>query len=264
MLAPKTLLPTLLLGAGFAHALTDTCIQSLKGFLTNPDAACLNAPALLQIAVNQNVPLTIGNWLDGFCSAGECSQDAIANVVANVTGGCIDDLKTIGISASQGDVQSTVTSIAQKVFPVARRIACLKDTSKNQFCPVEIITNLESIIGPLGVDDLSWFNLLQDAKSLLTSSQTKSEIACSQCMKSAFSVAREEFGDVLSSEAVSDTLVDVCGADFIAAPAGQLGDNVSQTASTASFAAQSPNSASSMSQAVWFMASVAAAFAFAL
>lgn len=265
MLAPKTLLPTLVLGAGFASALTQNCLTSLKGLLTNPEAACLNAPALLQIAINQDVPATIGNWLNGFCAGGECTSESITKIVANVTTGCVEDINAIGISASQTEITGVVDSIAQRVFPTARKVACLKDTTSNQFCPVEMITSLEGIIGKLGIEDLSWFNLVQDAKTLLTSPQTKPELACSQCVQSAYSVARGDFEDVLGREEVSNALVDTCGADFISAPAGQLSPNVQESANTAAFLAETPNSASStFGKAAWSLGALATIFSLLL
>lgn len=265
MLALKTVLPSIVLGAGFASALTNNCLNSLKGLLTNPDAACLNAPALLQIAINQDVPVTIGNWLNGFCASGECSSESITKIVANVTTGCVEDITAIGISATQTEITGVVDSIAQRVFPTARKVACLKDTTSGLFCPVEMITSLEGIIGKLGIEDLSWFNLVQDAKTLLSSPETKPELACSQCVQSAYSVARGDFSEVLGREEVSDALVNVCGAEFISAPAGELSPNVQASANTAAFLAETPNSATStLSRAAWSLGALGALFSLLL
>ena len=78
-------------------------------------------------------------------------------------------------------------------------------------CATQTITNLESIVGQLTLDDLSFFNLLEDAQKLIASGI--SSFACTGCLKEAFSIARQGFPDIVSQ--ADSAAADLCGADFI-------------------------------------------------
>jgi intracellular sulfur oxidation DsrE/DsrF family protein len=73
------------------------------------------------------------------------------------------------------------------------------------------VTNLESVIGQLGLDDLSFMNLLDDAKQLLDSGIQ--QVACTNCIKEAYTIARQDFPDQVSI--INDQVIDVCGVEFI-------------------------------------------------
>ncbi|KAF8919758.1 hypothetical protein CPB85DRAFT_1275205 [Mucidula mucida] len=223
---------SLVLTAGLASAqisLSSSCTDSVKGLLTSPDAACMNPAALLSFVVGteRSVPNTINKWLTGLCSKGTCSDASLEAMVANVTTGCSDDLAGIG---APEDIGSTVLDIVKQVYPTARQVACLKDDSADQLCATQTLINLESIVGQLTLDDLSFFNLFADVQKLLSSGI--SAFACTSCTKEAFTIARENFPDVVSQ--VNDQAIDLCGVSFID---GNIADNVTQTATDGVFTA---------------------------
>ncbi|KAJ3724638.1 hypothetical protein C8R42DRAFT_719298 [Lentinula raphanica] len=209
--------------------LSQECQNSLEGLLTSPDAACLNPSALLSFVVGSNsgsIPSTINNWLTGICSSGSCTNQSISNVVTNLTSGCSAELSSLGISTST--IQSQVVSIAQQVYPTVRQVACLKDDTSNQLCAVQTLDNLQSVVGQLNLTDLSVLNIFADAETLFTNGvQT---IACTDCMKESFSIAKANFPSLVSqAEPEAQAL---CGASFLD---GNLPNTVSQSASDAVF-----------------------------
>jgi len=227
--------------AGLASAqnlsLSSSCTTSLKGMLTSDDAACLNPGALLSffIGSDQSIPDTVNNWLTGVCSTGSCSNASLAAVVSNITDGCATDLGSVGVDSE--NLKSTITSVVQQVYPLAREVACLKDDSAGQLCVTQTLDNLETVVGKLSLDDLSFFNLFADVGKLLASGI--SDLACTSCTKEAFTLTSQAFPDTVSF--ISGPVQDVCGASFLD---GQLPDNVTQTAVNENFSAKSENGAS--------------------
>jgi len=217
-------------------SLSSSCTTSLKGMLTSSDAACLNPGALLSffIGSNQSIPNTVNSWLTGLCSTGSCSNTSLAAVVSNITDGCATDLGSIGVDSES--LTSTITSVVQQVYPTAREVACLKDDTANQLCVTQTLVNLESVVGQLSLDDLSFFNLFDDVGKLLASGI--SDLACTSCVKEAFTLTNQAFPDVVSS--IDGTVEDVCGASFLD---GEQSENITQTAVNENFSTKSDNGA---------------------
>ncbi|KAJ4477049.1 hypothetical protein C8J55DRAFT_516488 [Lentinula edodes] len=219
-----------------SFTLSQECQSSLEGLLTSPDAACLNPSAMLSFVVGSNsgsIPSAVNTWLTGICSSGSCTNQSISNVVTNLTSGCSSELSSLGISTSS--IQSEVISIAQEVYPTVREIACLKDDTSNQLCAVETLNNLQSVVGQLNVTDLSVLNLFADAETLFANGVQN--VACTDCMKESFSIAKANFPSLVS-QAEPDAQA-LCGASFLD---GNLPSTVSQSANDAVFSSTSSSS----------------------
>jgi hypothetical protein len=225
-----------LLPSVHSFSLSQGCQNSLEGLLTSPDAACLNPSALLSFAVGNNagnIQAAISTWLTGICSSGACTNQSIANVMTNLTSGCSNELSEFGISVSS--IQSEAISIAQQVYPTVRQVACLKDDSQNQFCALETINNLQTVIG--NITDLTVLNLFMDAEKLFANGVQN--VACTDCMKESFSVAKSNFPSIVAdAEPEAQAL---CGASFLD---GNLPSTISQTANNAVFSGSSSSSSS--------------------
>ncbi|KIK67285.1 hypothetical protein GYMLUDRAFT_238594 [Collybiopsis luxurians FD-317 M1] len=211
--------------------------NSLEGLLTSPDAACLNPGALLSFVVGNNagnIVSTVNTWLTGICSSGACTNQSIANVMTNLTSGCSSELSSLGISVSS--IQSEAISIAQQVYPTVRQVVCLKDDTANQLCAVETLNNLQSVVGNLSTSaDLSVLNLFADAEKLFANGVQN--IACTDCMKESFSIAKANFPSLVAdAEPEAQAL---CGASFLD---GNLPSTVSQSANDAVFSSASSSS----------------------
>ncbi|KAK0212785.1 hypothetical protein DFS33DRAFT_1392211 [Desarmillaria ectypa] len=220
-------------GAGMVSAqslsLTSNCTDSLKALLTSPDSACMNPSALLSFVVGtqRSIPDTINNWLSGLCSQGSCTDKSIEAMVTNVTTGCSQELASVGAPLNVKDI---VLNAVKQTYPTARNIACLFDTSSNEFCATKTLSDLETVIGQLTLDDLSFFNITDDAQKLIQSGVEN--LACTSCIKEGFTLAREAFPDVVSR--IDSDATQLCGDSFID---GSAPENVSQTAVSGVFTA---------------------------
>jgi len=228
-------------GLASAQALSTDCTNSLKGLLTSPEAACLNPSSLLSFFVGdaQSVPDTVNNWLTGLCSTGSCSNDTLAAVVANVTAGCGSDLGA--------GIPQTITQIVQEVYPTARSIMCLKDTSSGQLCVTETLTNLQDIVGKLSFTDLNLGTAFGDFQKILAGA---ANLACTGCTKAAFRLASQlslvtQFPQAQQQAALQ--IDAICGANFIENSSSDSQDNVQQTAINEVFSTNKPNNNSALS-----------------
>ncbi|KAG7446223.1 uncharacterized protein BT62DRAFT_931679, partial [Guyanagaster necrorhizus] len=245
-------------GAGMVSAqslsLTSNCTDSLKALLTSPDSACMNPSAFLSFIVGteKSIPDTINNWLSGLCSQGSCTDESIKVMVTNVTTGCSEELASVGAPL---DVQDIVLNAVQQTYPTARNIACLFDTSSNEFCATTTLSDLETVIGPLTLDDLSFLNITNDLQKLIQSGVEN--LACTSCIKEGFTLAREAFPGVVSH--IDNDATQLCGNSFID---GSVPENVSQTAVSGVFTAtQQTNSGISQGLGgAMMLAGVAATF----
>ncbi|ESK97040.1 hypothetical protein Moror_6397 [Moniliophthora roreri MCA 2997] len=227
---------TILFGASLipVHSLTlsSSCQASLRGLLESDDAACLNAPALISSVLGAqddiNVPRIMDSYLTSLCSSGSCSDDSLAAVTRNLTSGCSEDLAALEINLE--GLQDKIVDVVQQVYPTVREIACLKDNNANQFCATQTLDNLSKVIGGLNFDDLSFLDLFADARRLVQSGAQS--LACTDCMKEAFTIARSDFPSIVSQ--VDDEVSGFCGASFVD---GVTPDSVTQTAQPGIFAA---------------------------
>jgi hypothetical protein len=107
-------------------AQSDECKKTFLGIIANPDAACLNPGGILTIVTqngDKSIVPAVDNWLAGFCSAPQCSNDTLAAIVRNVTTGCKTDLAGTGIPEKSDEVIQTL----QAVYPGTRKILCLEE-----------------------------------------------------------------------------------------------------------------------------------------
>jgi hypothetical protein len=229
--------------ASFLDSLTPACTTALQGVLVAPDAACLNLGSFLSSALssNKSVPDIANDWLTGLCATGSCSNSSIASVVQTVTTGCAEDLNNLGLG-NAGISTQTILDYAQTFYPTVRQIACLKDDGANMLCVPETISSLQLVVGTLGVQDLQWDNLWADIQKLANSSDYKN-IACTGCVKQAYTLAAQvfPFPDLLSE--ASQPITDACGASFTD---GQDVDGVSETALASVFVAKAQSQSGAM------------------
>jgi len=250
MLAHKSfVLASVVFGAGLISAqsfsLSSSCTDTLKDFLTSPDAACLNPSAFLSFAISsssqQSIPDLINTWLNGVCTTGSCTNDTLAAVVTKFMTGCSQDLASFGASGVSSD---EVISIVQQVYPTARKVVCLKDDNASQLCVTKTLTSVENTIGKLSFTDLSFLNIITDFKNLLANGKS---LTCTDCTKEAFTLVTQDFPAILND--VNSEAQDICGASFVD---GTSPDGISQTAVSGVFSASQIDSSAARSQSFGF------------
>lgn len=246
MLVHKSfILASVVLGAGLISAqsfsLSSTCTDTLKDFLTSPDAACLNPSAFLSFAISsssqQSIPDLINTWLNGICTTGSCTNDTLAAVVSKLMAGCSQDLASFGAS---GVSSNEIISVVQQVYPTARKVVCLKDDNASQLCVTKTLTSAENVIGKLSFTDLSFLNIITDFKNLLANGKS---LACTDCIKGAFTLVTQDFPTILND--VNKDAEDICGASFVD---GASPNGISQTAASGIFSASQIDSSAVHSQ----------------
>lgn len=213
--------------AGFASAqisgLSSQCKGALSQVAASPEAGCINPAGLVPIATNPGstpdaLDTQFNNWLSGLCSVGSCSNQTIAEIVTNVTSGCSSELNTFGIGT--GNVQEEITFV-QQLYPVARQISCLKDTSTGDYCGTVIITAIP--------DTLSGGSLT-----------VPTNVTCGDCSKAALTIIQHEFpSSVESEDSNNSSLHQECGDSFFN---GQMPSDVQQTAKNGSYSSGNDNS----------------------
>ncbi|KAL0068867.1 hypothetical protein AAF712_004198 [Marasmius tenuissimus] len=238
----KALISAIALGASFvpvySFTLSTSCSTSLQGLLRDESAACFNGAALFTAIIGSqgnntiSVPNIVDAWLSSLCTTGSCTDENIAKVATNLTSGCSEDLNALGINVLSA--QDKIVDIAQQVYPPVRQIACLKDDTANKFCAVQTISNVEKTIGGLTMDDISFLSLPFDAIRLVATGAK--ELACTNCMKSAFNIARNSFPSIVSE--ADDKLGEFCGTSFVD---GSNPEGVSQSAKDGVFVASTNN-----------------------
>jgi hypothetical protein len=75
-------------------------------------------------------------------------------------------------------------------------------------CPVQLISSLEGAVGKMGLSDMGFYHFLSDAQAFLASNL--GTIACTDCAKGAFMIAKQDFPDLVSH--IVQPMQDVCGA----------------------------------------------------
>ncbi|KAG7098693.1 hypothetical protein E1B28_000606 [Marasmius oreades] len=241
----RTLLfSTIVLGAGLVPvhslSLSSSCSASLQSLVQSEAAACLNGPALVTAILGSqgnnavSVPAIVDSWLSKLCSSGSCTDENIGAAAINLTSGCSQDLAALGLNIL--GVQEQIVDIAKKAYPTVRQIACLKDDNTGQRCAVETLSNVDNAIGGLNLDGLSYLNLSLDALKLVSTGAK--DLACTDCMKASFNLARNDFPSIVDQG--DQTLKEVCGASFVD---GNTPDGISQTATSGVFVAQATKNA---------------------
>jgi hypothetical protein len=202
--------------------------------VASPDAACLNPTALVPIALakdDASVIEPVNNWLNGLCSRDACTNANIAAIVANVTSGCSQDLQTTPADTAD------ITAYAQKVYPTVRKVVCLKDNTKQQFCLTEELRTAQDVVGVISLINL------EDAASRITNVERGlKNVTCTNCVKEAFNIIKTDFPNSAYITSLQPKAQQLCGADFID---GKTPSDVVQTAGTSSGGSTSGSSSSS-------------------
>ncbi|KAK1224587.1 hypothetical protein PQX77_012482 [Marasmius sp. AFHP31] len=247
----KALISAVVLGASLvpvsSFTLSASCSTSLQGLLRDESAACLNGAALFTAIIGSqgnatiSVPNIVDTWLSSLCTTGSCTDENIAKIATNLTNGCGDDLSALGIDVIS--VQDKIVDIAQEMYPPVREIACLRDDTANSFCAVQTISKFEQTIRGLTLDDISFLSHPFDA--IRSFAAGAKELACTNCMKYAFNIARDSFPTIVSDSAettivsqANQTLGEFCGASFVD---GSTPQGVSQSAKPGVFVAAASN-----------------------
>ncbi|KAH7888405.1 hypothetical protein F5I97DRAFT_692976 [Phlebopus sp. FC_14] len=215
----------LIAGAGIATAqsISSQCTSALASVAGSPDAACLNPSALVSLALSNSgssVIPTIDTWLTGLCATGPCSNATLQAVVSNVTNGCSTELQSLGLGTS--DSQS-LTSIVESVYPTARQVVCLKDTSVNGLCVTELLTDIQDATTTLSINNI--IGLVSQVASGQNVSIPQN-VTCSNCSKAGYTIVAQNYPSVVASE--QSFVQGECGTSFTD---GQIPSNIEETAS---------------------------------
>ncbi|CAA7259078.1 unnamed protein product [Cyclocybe aegerita] len=188
-------------------ALTDTCKNALQGVLVPPHAECLNLGSFLSLAIVDKQVSSAGASLPSLTTLPRVALAA-------------QDLETFGICISP----AVILGYAQRFYPTVRQIECLKDNAENELCVPQTISNLETVVGKLGVDDLQWNNLLEKVRALFSSNI--SNIAGTNCIKAAFTITSKVFPSPQLLFQTNQTMGSCCEEGLTD---GKLVEGISQT-----------------------------------
>ncbi|OCH86361.1 hypothetical protein OBBRIDRAFT_783397 [Obba rivulosa] len=220
--------------SAIAQSISSQCQTTLVTLVTSPEAQCLSPETLAGLVVsspNSSVVEPINNWLGNLCSQASCSNTTLATLVTNLTAGCQSDLQSFGFSNNSLD---EVIQIVQEVYPVARQVACLADSSNNNtLCVTETLNNIQQATGTLSIDNLESL-ITQIMGGSLPSLNIPESALCTDCTQAAFEILDQSFTSVVNQ--TSSTVSSVCGTGFTD---GSMPPTVVETAnnSTASNAA---------------------------
>ncbi|KAI0695974.1 hypothetical protein C8T65DRAFT_583856 [Cerioporus squamosus] len=199
-----------------AQSISSQCQSTLAALVTSSDASCLNAQALVGLVAssssssNTSIVSSINTWATGLCSKPACSNDTLAAVVSNITSGCSSDLQSLGLSNIDS---GELTSIVQTAYPTVRQVLCLADTNNsNTLCVTEALNSIEPYTGQLSVS-----NIESIATTIMSGGaipNVPSNVTCTDCVKGAYSIVAQNFGDLIPSSVSSD-LSSTCGASFV-------------------------------------------------
>jgi len=188
------------------------CSDALGNVLISPQAACLNAGSLVNLALspNSSIVSVIDTWAQGMCNVPACAQSDLTAIVSNVTAGCLNDINTataaFSIPALTADqVQAAVT----QYYPTARSIACLKDNSANKLCVTQSLGNVEGLLGTLSLN-----NFMNDVQKAETLTSVPTNVICTDCIQATYVQLRTAFPDQVSQYGLTTELNTVCPSGF--------------------------------------------------
>ncbi|KZT43480.1 hypothetical protein SISSUDRAFT_1029672 [Sistotremastrum suecicum HHB10207 ss-3] len=218
-----------------------SCQGALTAILGNAQAAsCLNivgALPILQTTANQSLVDPLVTWASGLCAAAPCDNSTLSALTTNITTGCSSDLSRIDVSV---DNVNEIITIVQEVYPTLRDILCLQDTSKNESCVNETLSDIQSAIGqPLSI------NAIIDFNTTLASISNPQALICTDCVQAAYDVALQN--PLLASEknGVVSVLSTECGSNFTS---GSSPTDISTSAASAATSSQPTTNAGSRSK----------------
>ncbi|KAJ7287771.1 hypothetical protein C8J57DRAFT_595654 [Mycena rebaudengoi] len=190
-----------------ALSLSKDCQNAFTQVAANSEAnACLSVSSLITVVLqpNNSIITPVDNWLKAMCGASPCSNDTLAAVATNITTGCSADL-------GSADSASTVTSLVQQYYPVARQVLCLSETWKVSLAPFSL-SNAANLAATLATGG---------------SKAIPSNVTCTNCSKGVYNILNKNFPNEVSSQ--SAPLQSQCGSSFTD---GTTPDGIVSTAST--------------------------------
>jgi len=164
-----------------AQNVSTQCAASLAPLLSDPGAGpCLALPDLVQVLSGASLDQSLNTWISSLCSAPACNDATLAVVAGDLaSGSCSSLLTALGLPTDA----STLTSILETAYPVIRNIACLEDTTTGAFCLTESITNIETVTGPVTLQDLVGFFQSPPAPGTLPAN-----IICTNCIQEIYNI----------------------------------------------------------------------------
>lgn len=104
------------------------CLTALTYTIGNPasqlclggESALTTLLAALAASTSSIIP-DINYWLTGLCNSPECSEDTLADVVHNITNGCLAELNL------PAPTIANLTNTVEQLYPTARYIMCLEE-----------------------------------------------------------------------------------------------------------------------------------------
>jgi len=194
--------------AQFSPSISNGCQSTLSNLLASPDTSCLNLSAFLSVAfrgTDSSIISTVNNWATGLCGVAPCTNDIIAAVVTNITSGCSTELNRINGFASFP--VNRIIQAAQTAYPTARSLLCLQDSSANQLCVTQTLTNVESLLGTLSLNNFN--NVISTIRTL---DSVPANITCTDCIKQSYNIIRTDFPSTVGS--LTPVLEAQCGTNF--------------------------------------------------
>jgi hypothetical protein len=237
----------LVAGASLAssQSISSACKTALGSITASPEAACLNPSALVSVVLvgNSSIVAPIDTWLTGLCALGSCSNSSLSAIVTNFTTGCSSELSAIGFSSSS---TSDLISAVEEAYPVARQIACLKDTSANKLCVTETLTTIQSMFGAITISGIPGI-----ITNISSTTSLPGNITCTDCVKQAYNIVNKAYPDQSSDLATS--LQSECGSNFTdgSSPSGISEIASGSTATSPSTSNAALGASSLMAGGVW-------------
>ncbi|KXN81791.1 hypothetical protein AN958_03717 [Leucoagaricus sp. SymC.cos] len=191
-------------------------MSALTGLVANSSVnSCLSPTSLIGLTnSSQSIDGPIKTWTSNICSAAPCSNQTLATVVNTLVNGCQKEIT--GLSGSDNvdpnTLASEVTPLVQQYYPTVRKVVCLQDNNNN--CLVQTLQNIETVTGPLTVNNIS--NIIQ----MTMLSGLPSNVTCTNCTKAAYNIINTDVPSIVSD--ASPAIQSTCGSSFTdgATPSG--------------------------------------------
>jgi len=193
-------------GAAFASArnISPQCQAALAGVVVSPDFACLNPVGIAGIAatpLDKSIIPSVDTWLKGLCALAACTNTNIANIATAIAKGC---------PAEVADVNITLADI-QRVYPPARKVACLVDTRDSTLCVTQTLNNIEADTGTLSPSNIP--TIVSDLTS--GANTLPNTVICTDCIKNAVIIFEKELPGLFKAPKINPKLAAKCGASFV-------------------------------------------------
>jgi len=189
-----------------------SCSDALGNVLISPQAACLNAGSLVNLALDPSASIVsvVDSWAQGMCAVPACASSDLTAIVKNVTDGCLSDINTATATmALPALTADQVQAAVAQYYPTARNIACLKDNSANSLCVTQTLNNVQGLLGTLSIN-----NAMADVQKALTLTSVPTNITCTDCIQAAYVQLRTAFPDQVSQYGLTTELNTICPSGF--------------------------------------------------